>query len=238
MQKIKVDLIALFGLPGAGKGTVMAILEKLAAASPDISVKKVEMGAYFRAKAKTEAAIKDKMDDGKLLSNSMVNDVFEQLVNAALAEMLLKGEPLKEKVIVLLDGYPRTSPQWDYFREYLWKLKQQSMGSDGVPAVSDAAIFIELDEKIVLHRSTIRRLCPVCGGTFSAEEHQICPHCGKSEGKPRPDDQRMIERVRVFNESTLPVISEAKTVFDHQITVSGEDTKLASEQVWSFLQTL
>lgn len=226
-MQIKVFLVPLFGLPGSGKGSVMANLKKMAAASSDISIITVEMGAYFREKAKIDGPIKDIMDSGGLISNSMVNKVFEELLNSSVAAPLFASDNLKEKMIVLLDGYPRTLPQWEHFLNYRADKN-----------LSVAAIFIELAEEIVMHRSTIRRICPKCGGTFSSEEFRICPHCGQSEGIHRADDLKMERRVKVFNEETAPVIKEAKGIFEHQIAVSGENTKLASEEVWSFLQTL
>lgn len=226
-MKVKVIMVPLFGIPGGGKGSVMANLKKMAVSSPDISIITVEMGAYFREKSKIDGPIKDIMDSGGLLSNSMVNEVFEGLFNASLADLLINGSELKQKIIVLLDGYPRTIPQWEHFLEYRSRKE-----------LAVAGIFIELAEEIVMHRSTIRRICPKCGNTFSAEEFTICPHCQGSEGKRRADDIKMERRIKVFNEETAPVIEEAKSIIDHQITVSGEDTKLASEKVWKFLQEL
>ncbi len=223
-MQIKVVLVPMFGLPGSGKGSVMANLKKMAADSSDISIITVEMGAYFRKKAQIDGPIKDIMDSGGLISNSLVNDVFEELLNASVAAPILIGDGLKEKAIVLLDGYPRTLPQWEHFLEYRAEKN-----------LSVAGIFVDLPEEIVMHRSTIRRICPKCGGTFSTEEYHLCPHCGQSEGIRRADDLKMERRVRVFNEETAPVIEEAKSIFEHQITVSGVDTKLASQQVWDFV---
>ncbi len=226
-MKIKVIVVPLFGIPGGGKGSVIANLKKMAEQSRDISIIAVEMGAFFRERSKTDATIKDIMDSGGLISNSMVNSIFEDLLNASVASPLLKAVELKEKMIVLIDGYPRTLPQWEYFLDYRCK-----------KVISVAAVFIDLAEEIVMHRSNIRRICPKCGGTFSAEEHFLCPHCKGSEGIRRADDLKMERRVKVFKEETSPVIQEAKNIFDHQITVSGKDTMLASEEVWKFLQML
>lgn len=223
-MQIKVVLVPMFGLPGSGKGSVMANLKKMAEGSTIFSIITVEMGAYFRKKAQIDGPIKDIMDSGGLISNSLVNDVFEELLNASVAAPILIGDGLKEKAIVLLDGYPRTLPQWEHFLEYRAEKN-----------LSVAGIFVDLPEEIVMHRSTIRRICPKCGGTFSTEEYHLCPHCGQSEGIRRADDLKMERRVRVFNEETAPVIEEAKSIFEHQVTVSGEDTKLASQQVWEFV---
>lgn len=223
----KVELVTVQGRPGSGKGSIMANIDRMAASNPNISIRKVEMGACFRQKAKIDPVIKDIMDSGGLISNSVVNGFFENLLNATVAAPLFAGEDIKEKMIVLLDGYPRTLPQWEYFLNYRAEKN-----------LSVAGIFVELDEEIVMHRSTIRRICPKCGGTFSAEEYHICPHCGQSEGIRRADDLKMERRLRVFNEETTPVIEEAKSIFEHKIVVSGEDTKLASKLVWDFLQTL
>lgn len=226
-MKVKVILVPLFGIPGSGKGSVMANLKKMAKESEKISIITVEMGAYFRAKAKTDGPIKDIMDSGGLISNSVVNDVFVELLNSSIAAPLLHGDELKEKMVVLLDGYPRTIPQWEYFLEYR---SQNNM--------SVAGVFLELDEAVVLHRSTIRRICPKCGGTFSAEEFKICPHCKESEGVRRADDLKMKHRIAVFNEETSPVIQEAQAIIERQVIVSGADTLVASQQIWEFFQTL
>ena len=159
----KIILVPLLGIPGGGKGSVMTNLKKMAETSPNISIRTVEMGAYFRQKAETDGQIKDIMDSGGLINNSLVNQVFEGLLNSAIASPLMQGEELKPKTIVLLDGYPRTIPQWEHFLDYRAENN-----------LSVAAIFIELAEAIVMHRSTIRRICPNCGKTFSAEEYRIC----------------------------------------------------------------
>lgn len=224
-MKSQVILVPLFGIPGGGKGSVMSNLKQMAEIDFDISVIPVEMGTYFRKRAETDGAIKDIMDSGGLISNSLADQVFEKLLNSAIASPLIKGE--KTKTIVILDGYPRTIPQWEHFLNYRAENN-----------LSVAAIFIELSEAIVMHRSTIRRICRNCGKTFSAEEHLICPHCGKSAGIRRADDLKMRRRIEVFKKETAPVIEAAKNSFEHRIIVNGENTTLASHLVWEFLQTL
>ena len=226
-MKTNVILVPMFGFPGSGKGSVMNTLKKLSETSPNISIITVEMGAYFRKKAESNSSIRDIMDSGNLISNSMVNEVFEGLLNEAVAAPLLNGEYLKNKMIVLLDGYPRSIPQWEHFLAYR---KSKNLAVAGV--------FLELSEDVVLHRSTIRRICPKCGGTFSIEQFKACPDCGKPEGIRRADDLKMKRRIAVFKEATFPVIYEAKSIIEHKLTVDSSDTHAASLQIWAFFQNL
>lgn len=226
MMKKQVTVLPVFGIMGSGKGTVIRKAQEKATEDGNITIRVVEMGACFRALSKTDNIVRDAMNNGGLLPDSFVDDVFVRLLQETLAMPLLRGDELAEKVVVLVDGYPRTNPQWENFL----KFRRENN-------LKVAAVFLELPEEVVMYRSKIRRICPKCGMTFSVEDSELCPNCG-TEGRTRPDDEQMKRRVEEFNAKTKPVIEEAKSIFEHQITVSGEDTKLASQQVWDFLQTL
>ncbi len=224
-MKTNVILVPLFGIPGSGKGTIISTLKKLSATNADIQVVSVEMGSHFRKLAQDDECIRQIVDSGNLLSDSTANETFQKLIQEVAANVLF-GQELKNKVVILIDGYPRAKNQGENFLAFI-----RSKNLEVAP------VFLELDEEISIQRSRIRRICPQCGATFSIKEHTTCPKC-QTRGRRRPDDHSMAHRIAVFNDETLPVIKKARQSFQHQISVESNDLRTAALEIWAFFQNL
>ena len=184
----KTNLILLRG-PGAGKGTLSAMMEE---AAPFFHI---STGDLLRAevKAGTELGKQAKalMDSGKL--------VPDEIVAAMVKEALKKDE---KKYGMLLDGYPRTVNQALLLEEALTEL--------GRPL--DAVVYFRADDDFLLRRLTSRIMCRKCNRIYNRfnmapKVEGQCDDCG-GEIYQRDDDSEASarNRLKVFHEQTQPLI--------------------------------
>ncbi|MBQ9236042.1 MAG: nucleoside monophosphate kinase [Alphaproteobacteria bacterium] len=215
----------LFGYPGCGKGTIVHNVKKMAEKTSDVEVISVGLGDYFRQKALNDINIRDVVDSGELIANSLANEAFEFLLYKAVTDYVIATPPSQQasKVIIALDGYPRNVQQWHNFVTFV-KAKRH---------FKVAAAFVDVPLEEIIRRAGVRRICE-CGRTFVANPNG-CPDCGKV-GYPRTDDVNIEKRIAVFDRETRQVVHIAQQLVEHQISVDGCDTKTAAEQIWQFLQ--
>ena len=170
------------GPPGAGKGTQAARV----AAKYDIP--HISTGDMLRAQMKKGSELglqaKKYVDEGHLVPD----DVIVAMVAARITQ------PDAQKGF-LLDGFPRTTAQ----AEALDKI-----------TTLDMVINVFVPDRKLVHRMTGRRVCESCSATYHVSmlsDIKTCPKCG---GKLylREDDREeiVIERLRVYKESTQPLI--------------------------------
>ena len=180
--------IALFGPPGAGKGTQAKELSK------HYSIPHISTGDILRANVRdgTELGVKAKeyMDKGELVPD----EVLIGLIRNRLTEPDCKTG-------YLLDGYPRTIPQADALSEIL----------DEIRKPLDAVINIEVTDEELVKRLSGRRSC-TCGETYHLmfnppKQEGLCNACG-SELYQRDDDKEEVirQRLSVYNNKTKPLI--------------------------------
>lgn len=122
------EVLLLMGPPGAGKGTQA---EKLARAR---SLYKLSTGDMLRAHVKRGSELgqraKSIMEAGDLVPDELI---------VAMVKSELEGQ---EDVRVLLDGFPRTTPQAEALDELLAQLR----------APMTAAVLIEVDDEEIVSR--------------------------------------------------------------------------------------
>ena len=126
--------LVLFGPPGAGKGTQSGLL------SERMGFQHISTGDLFRAAIKNQTALgleaQKYMDKGELVPDSIVIGMVEE-------EFLKhKGKNL------ILDGFPRTTPQADALDNLL----------KTYDARIDLAVFIQVPEEHLVRRLTGRRV--------------------------------------------------------------------------------
>lgn len=180
--------IALFGPPGAGKGTQAKELSR------HYGIPHISTGDILRANVRdgTELGLEAKkyMDKGELVPD----DVLIGLIKNRLTNCDCD-------VGYLLDGYPRTIPQADALTEILSEIDKPL----------DVVINIEVSEAELVKRLCGRRSC-TCGESYHimfnpSEQEGICNACG---GKlyQRDDDREEVirQRLAVYNEKTKPLI--------------------------------
>lgn len=194
--------ILLLGAPGAGKGTQSENIVE------SYEIEHITTGDALRANKDMETAHgqpREYMEAGELVPDPVVNEIVKAAIDEA------EG--------FVLDGYPRNIEQAEYL--------------DGITNL-DCIVYIEVSESELIERLTGRRICEECGANYHVEYNPperagVCDVCG---GRliQRDDDTKATvrERLRVFNETTIPVVEyyQERSIFT---TVDGEQPP---EDVW------
>jgi len=195
IKKILPSVFILMGPPLSGKGTQSEMLAN------HFGFIHFSLGDILREKSKNDKIIKKTMEEGKLLPNKIVNQIF-----AASFPDLEKSRG------IVIDGYPRNLNQARFLVDFLAKLKKDFL-----------VIYLEVKEDFLLDRLLKRKYCPVCHEVFKDNE-TICPVCGVELVKREDDDPKVLEnRLKMFNKNTMKAIK----FFEKQrklIKVDGEKT--------------
>jgi len=176
--------LIFLGPPGAGKGTLAALVAGL------YKIPHISTGEIFRAaiREKTPLGLKVQaiIDAGQLVSD----DITIELVR----ERLAKSDAASG---FILDGFPRTIPQ----AEALSAIVQV-----------DAAVNFDIADKDVVARLSGRRVCKNCSQNYHIEYMKpkaegICDKCG-GELFIREDDkiESITKRLEVYRAQTAPLI--------------------------------
>jgi len=184
-----MNIFILLGAPGAGKGTVAAIV------SPSLGARHVSTGAMLReaVKSGTAAGLSAKayMDAGELVPDSVLVAMIEELMVASPSDATF-----------VLDGFPRTVPQ----AEALDALAVRH-GANVV-----RAICLDVPDALIMDRLGGRRVCPACGMGFHIanippKREGVCDACDTALIL-RADDQpeTIRNRLIVYAKQTAPLI--------------------------------
>jgi adenylate kinase len=208
--------IALFGPPGAGKGTQSALLVER------LKMLQISTGDLFRSHISRQTDLgkkaKSYMDAGILVPD----DVTIEMVNVAVSSAASRS--------FILDGFPRSILQAKALDDLLEKNK----------VLVEKAIFIDVPEDVLLSRLTGRRVCEKCGEIYHIESKRpklngACDLCG-SRVIQRPDDATEViqKRLTVYAETTFPLksyyIEQGKCVLiDGQGEVEQVFTRIKEE---------
>jgi adenylate kinase len=177
--------LALFGLPGAGKGTQAEMLSK------HFGVPHISTGDLFREMLISDTdlgrEVKKIVTSGELVSDDLVTRI---------AFNRLSFSDCKNGFI--LDGYPRTLVQ-----------ANSLLSSD---YMISHLILIEVVDSEIINRLSGRRLCQKCNTIFhisnlvSNDGKYICPQCEELLVQ-RPDDKIEViqTRLKLFNDNMSQV---------------------------------
>jgi len=179
------------GPPGAGKGTMAAMLaEKYGFAhisSGDILRAELKAGTELGKKAKSY------IDQGQLVPDEVV---------AAIVSGRLTSDDVREKGFIL-DGYPRTVVQAELLDG---ALKDNALSLD-------SAVLFRVGRDLLLKRLTGRRVCRECGAVYHVlfnppNTAGVCDKCGGPLYQ-RSDDraETVEERLKVYEAQTAPLIT-------------------------------
>lgn len=183
---MKKKIFILLGLPGSGKGTQGVKL------SDKLAIPHISTGDIFRAIADTDSQeaeiLKDYMSKGKLIPADIVNKTVRTYI---LSDKCRNG--------CILDGYPRSLDQAEYFIE--------NIDADIV------AILFETSDEVVTKRITGRYSCKKCGKLYNKffqkpKVDGVCDACGSEEFLYREDDdeETIKHRLEEYKKETLPLV--------------------------------
>lgn len=177
--------IVLLGAPASGKGTQgTQLAEKL-------GVSYLSTGSLLRA------AVENRSEVGQKAAPILERHEYlpDELMCSIMGEWLAT-----QKGGWVLDGFPRSLPQADYLSKWLAD-HDQSL---------DVAVVLEVPERTLLDRVSIRVECPEC--RWSGKRPELngagrCPECAGVAG-PRADDSPIAfqSRLSEYRQHTLPVV--------------------------------
>jgi adenylate kinase len=200
--------IALFGPPGAGKGTQAKELSK------HYGIPHISTGDILRANVRdgTELGLKAKeyMDKGDLVPDEVLIGLIKNRITDSDCE---SG--------YLLDGYPRTIPQADALKSIL----------DEISKPLDAVLNVDVSDDELVARLGGRRTCS-CGESYHLKFNPpvndgVCNACG-SELYQRDDDMEDVirQRLSTYNKKTKPLINYYQNA-GILVNINGENTVAA-----------
>ena len=127
--------IILFGPPGAGKGTQSKYLVN------KLNAFQISTGDLLREEIKKKSnigrEITNDMNQGKFISDQIVNNLIEKIIN----------DPQKKNSLIF-DGYPRSLSQAEYL-DLLLKKSHQKI---------DLVLFLNVDKQTIIKRIEKRKI--------------------------------------------------------------------------------
>lgn len=193
-----VGAIILLGPPGAGKGTQA----KLIAAA--YGIPQISTGDLFRANVAGGTPlglkVKEVLDRGDLVCDDLVNDLVTERLS----------HPDVNRGFIL-DGYPRTVGQAEWFERYLTNRRARDGNTARFSAMAPVVIQIAVGYNQLLQRIAGRRSCPTCGRIYNVhfQPPRVEDICDVDGGRliVRPDDKEEVvsERLKAYERQTLPL---------------------------------
>ncbi len=211
-------IIILMGLPGSGKGTQGAILSK------DLFLPHISTGDIFRKMiqedSKESKLLESYMNEGKLVPSDLVNQIVRKYI---LSDECKNG--------CILDGYPRTLQQAEYFIEKI--------------DADISTIFFNLDNEDAIKRILGRINCISCGRIYNEyfdkpSKQGVCDECGSNELLARLDDDQdtIIARLDEYRKETLPMIEYYKKKSKFYIVNAGQSKQKVVAEVASIVKRI
>lgn len=182
--------MVLLGPPGAGKGSLAAVIKETT------GIVHISSGDMLREEMKKGSQLglelKGLIEKGSLVPDQTITKLVELRVTGDLRNS--KG--------YALDGFPRTTHQAQDLDRILEKI--------GEPL--DFVLCMDANLQTVLSRLTGRRVCRKCGALFHVKFIQpkkegICDECGGELYQRSDDNEETIKkRMQVYELNTKPII--------------------------------
>jgi len=181
-------IIILFGVPGVGKGTLAAMLNKR------YNLPHISSGNLLR----------------ELISKGIAGEDLKAIINKGhlvqdLIVYKIVGDRLKEKDCekgVILDGFPRTVAQAEFLDDLIKNGKIDNI----------KVINFKASEETIIKRLSGRRMCEKCDAIYHLQnippkKPGICDKCGGKLIQREDDKSEIIKnRIEVYKKQTAPVM--------------------------------
>ena len=188
MEYLVKMIIILFGVPGVGKGTLAAMLNKR------YNLPHISSGNLLR----------------ELISKGIAGEDLKAIINKGhlvqdLIVYKIVGDRLKEKDCekgVILDGFPRTVAQAEFLDDLIKNGKIDNI----------KVINFKASEETIIKRLSGRRMCEKCDAIYHLQnippkKPGICDKCGGKLIQREDDKSEIIKnRIEVYKKQTAPVM--------------------------------
>ena len=181
--------IIMLGPPGSGKGTRARIISK------QYNIPVISTGDLLREEAQKTTPegkeLREIMQKGELVPTEKV----VQLVKNRLNEDDAQGG-------YILDGFPRNKEQAQQLEAILAERGEQL----------DYALYIEIEDEVLIDRLSTRRSCPECGAVYNLisnppRKQGVCDECQSTLIRRKDDNPDVIRnRIKVFLDQTEPIL--------------------------------
>lgn len=208
--------LALFGPPGAGKGTQA---KRLAARH---GLAHLSTGDLFRAAIAAGSPMGQSVDALLKAGHLVPDDVTNGVVEETLAGLGDRG--------FVLDGYPRTVAQAEWLLDHL----------DAAGRPLYAVLRLDVPESFLVGRLSRRRTDPATGAIYHLDHNPPPADVPLERLVHRKDDypEAIAERLRVYHDETAPVEATLRARV-HVVEVDGTGTlDEVSERIGDALATL
>lgn len=221
--------VLLLGAPGVGKGTQAQILMDL------WSIPQISTGDIIRENIRQGTPV------GREFQDLVAQGIFvpDDLVNRMVGLRLQQPDAARGYI---LDGYPRTLGQAEWFDE---ALASDDFGivyeAAGLPVI---AVSIEVRYDELLRRITGRRTGPVSKRIYNIYTNPpIVDGLDDVDGQPlvqRPDDTEDVfaERMRQFADLTAPVIEHYRTQGRFAVVDGEQPVEVVTETIVAALMRM
>ncbi len=183
-----MEAVVLLGPPGAGKGTVAAVLA-------ENGYRHVSTGELLREQIRLQTPLGCEagqlMAEGKFVPDAVVVGMIRGML-----------EPWDKGTRYLFDGFPRTLVQAERLDE-LFAILGGNLS---------AVVLLECPDEVIVERLSGRRTCQKCGAVYHLKYNpslsgEQCDSDG-SELEQRLDDraETIRERLKVYAEQTAPLV--------------------------------
>jgi adenylate kinase len=215
---MRAHALIFLGAPGAGKGTQSREISKRFCI-PQISTGDILRDAVRRETAVGKAA-EASLDAGELVSDDIVCTIVEERISQP---DCLNG--------FILDGFPRTIPQAEFFDRLL---ETKGLGR--------LIVFnVQVSEELLTKRITGRRICSTCGEIYNIyfNPPKVDGTCCKDGGvlEHRADDYEEAIRQRLddYQKLTSPLIAYYSEQGNLVVIDGTKDPEVITKELTDYL---
>lgn len=175
--------IALFGPPGAGKGTQASIL------ADTYDLKTISTGNLIREAMREGSELGEEARSYVTAGNLVPGELVRRLADSAIANAGFNN--------FILDGYPRTIEQAEWLDSFLRAYKAQLHG----------VVFLAVPDAVIIERLSKRRVHRVTGESYHLDFLPPPRDVAPDDIIQRPDDQpeAIASRLEGYRRETKPL---------------------------------